>query len=227
MKNLTLLLATIGGTLLLIVGVALLFSKQNAVSNLPADEQKVVGERGREQIASGSSNLEATTAAQPQKKVVLAVFSDFQCPACGSLERSFLIAARQTYAGQVEFVYRHFPLDGLHAYARMAAWASEAAKDENSFWEYHDLLYKHQTEWSSLRSKEAVRTRMIEYALQLGIDKDKFIARMDSDDIKKRVEADVTDGNALGVNATPTVYLNNNKTAPQDLADQIKLLLNI
>ncbi|MCL4209006.1 DsbA family protein [Patescibacteria group bacterium] len=225
MKNLTLLLATVGGTLALVVGVAFLFSNKTATPTGPADQAKVVGQRNLEKLASDSATLDASTSAQPQKKIVLSVFSDFQCPACANLEKSFLINARTTYADQVEFVYRHFPLDSIHPYARMVAWASEAAREEGKFWEFHDLVFAEQSVWSSLSSKDAVKEKLIEYASQLNIDKEKFIARMESDEIKKRIETDVADGYALNVDSTPTIYLNNNKTAPQDLANQVRALL--
>lgn len=225
MKNLSLLLATIGGTLALVVVIAWLFSSKNVAPVGPADEVKVVGQKNLERLASASATLDATDSAQPVKKVVLSVFSDFQCPACANLERAFLMNARTTYADQVEFVYRHFPLDSIHPYGRMAAWASEAARDEGLFWEYHDILFQEQTVWSSLKSKDAVKEQLIQYASQLNIDKEKFIARMESDEIKKRIETDVADGLSLNVNSTPTIYLNNNETAPQDLANQVRALL--
>lgn len=225
MKNITLLLATVGGTLALVVAVAFLFSNKAAAPIGPADQVKVVGQRNLEKMAGSSATTEASVSAQPQKKVVLSVFSDFQCPACANLEEAFLINARTTYADQVEFVYRHFPLDSIHPYARMVAWASEAAREEGKFWEFHDLVFAEQSVWSSLTSKDAVKEKMIEYASQLNIDKEKFIARMESDEIKKRIETDVADGYALNVDSTPTVYLNNNKTAPQDLANQVRALL--
>lgn len=231
MKNLTLLLATVGGTLALVIGVAFLFSNKTAAPTGPADQTRVVGQRNLEKLASVSGTLDATSSAdasvsaQPKEKIVLSVFSDFQCPACANLERSFLISARTTYADQIEFVYRHFPLDSIHPYARMVAWASEAAREDGLFWEYHDLVFAEQSVWSGMTSKDAVKEKLIEYASQLNIDKEKFIARMESDEIKKRIETDVADGYALNVDSTPTVYLNNNKTAPQDLANQVRALL--
>ncbi|MDH5533706.1 MAG: DsbA family protein [Candidatus Pacebacteria bacterium] len=236
MKNLPLLIATIVGTLGLVIGVALFFSAPEEEA-LPAQESLVVGERALEELAQTGpvqEQAEVTDATDSTnvmeseviEKSTLVVFSDFQCPACKSLEDSFLTRNRAVYEDKVNLVFRHFPLDSIHPYARQAAWASEAAKDAGKFMEYHDLLFEKQAEWSSLNSKDDVRDVFIEYALELDIDKDNFIARMESDDIKKRVSDDVADGNSLKVNSTPTIYLDNNKTAPQDLAKQIELLLN-
>lgn len=243
MKNLPLLIATVVGTLGLVIGVTVFFSApQEAV--LLADTSLVVGQRALEELSQTEAieKTESETVVEVEvtdvtdstqamesevtEKSTLVVFSDFQCPACKSLEDSFLTRSRDVYLDKVNLIYRHFPLDSIHPYARQAAWASEAAKDEGKFWEYHDLLFENQATWSSMSSKDDVRDVFIEYALELDIDKDNFIARMESDDIKKRVSDDVADGNSLRVNSTPTIYLNNNKTAPQDLAKQIELLLN-
>ncbi|NCO12690.1 thioredoxin domain-containing protein [Candidatus Pacearchaeota archaeon] len=240
MKNLPLLVATIVGTLVLVVGVAVFFSAPEEAP-VAADPSIVVGDRalaelnqeieisGEEAMANvaieNDLDSDISNQAEVAERSTLVVFSDFQCPACKSLEESYLIRAREAYSGQIDLVYRHFPLDSIHPYARQAAWASEAAREEGKFWEYHDLLFENQSIWSSLTSKDDVRDAFIEYAVELDIDKDNFIEKMESDEIKERVNADVADANALRVNSTPTIYLNNNKTAPQDLSKQVEILL--
>lgn len=253
MKNLPLLIATIVGTFALVIGVAVFFSTPEEAST-PEDPSLVVGQRALEELsqnqlegtenskvlgdeATGSIEIsdislttEPTTETEDTKeakeKATIVVFSDFQCPACKSLEESVLIRTRLAYSDRINLVFRHFPLDSIHQYARQAAWASEAARDEGKFWEYHDLLFKNQATWASLKSKDEVREAFIEYATELEIDKDKFIEKMESEEVKQRVNADSVDGNSLKINSTPTIYLNNNKTAPQDLSKQIELLLN-
>jgi protein-disulfide isomerase len=236
MKNLPLLVATIVGTLVLVIGVAVFFSAPTEAP-VSADQSLVVGERALADLntevvvdeVNPTENSEATDSSETKEdtieKETLVVFSDFQCPACKSLEDAYLIRARKVYSDQINLIFRHFPLDSIHPYARLAAWASEAARDEGKFWEYHDILYKNQTAWSGLTSKDEVRDVFIEYAVELDIDKDNFIEKMESDDIKIRVNSDVTDANSLKINSTPTIYLNNNKTAPQDLSKQIEILL--
>jgi protein-disulfide isomerase len=240
MKNLPLLVATIVGTLVLVVGVAVFFSAPEEVP-VVADPSLVVGERALADIKQETEvssedamakdpleNGEATDSSDSQEvveKSTLVVFSDFQCPACKTLEDSFLTRSRDIFSEKINLVYRHFPLDSIHPYARLAAWASEAAREEGKFWEYHDVLFETQPVWSSMTSKDEVRDAFIEYAVELDIDKDKFIEKMESDEIKERVNADVADANALKVNSTPTIYLNNNKTAPQDLSKQVEILL--
>lgn len=241
MKNLPLLVLTIVGTLVLVVGVAVFFSAPEE-SPVAADPNIVMGERALkdnqeaetntdQMVQDLSDSLEASqtgdleTNQEEVEMINLVVFSDFQCPACKSLEDSYLIRARQAYDDQINLVFRHLPLDSIHPYARLAAWASEAARDEGMFWEYHDLLFEKQADWSGLTSKDAVRDAFIEYAVELDIDKDNFIERMESEDVKERVSADVADANSLRLNSTPSIYLNSNKTAPQDLAKEVEKLL--
>lgn len=208
MKNLPLLISTIVGSLILVVGVAFFFSAPTEKKAQAVDQNLVLGK-----------NTEVSA-----DKPTVAVFSDFECPACATLEETFLRDLKIKYQDRVNFVFRQFPLS-IHPFAKLAAAASLAAGEQGKFWQYHDLLFANQGEWSALTSKDQVRDQFIEYALELEIDKADFIEKMESEDIKKRIAADVADGFSLKVNSTPTVYLNNNKTAPQDLSAQIELLL--
>lgn len=76
-------------------------------------------------------------------------YSDFQCPFCA---RSYPTMGQvlKDYAGKVKLVYKHFPLNSIHPKAQKAAEASECAKDQGKFWEFHDKLFENQTEWASL-----------------------------------------------------------------------------
>jgi protein-disulfide isomerase len=81
----------------------------------------------------------------------------------------------------------------------------------------HDFLFTKQSEWSASSS---ARDIFAQYAESLGMNVDQFKKDIDSDAVKNRIAADVTDGNALGINATPTFYLNNQKIEnPATLAD--------
>jgi len=208
MKNLPLLISTVIGSLILVIGVAFFFSAPEEQIAI-ADQSLVLGE---------STEVEV-------EKLTVAIFSDFQCPACANIEEIVLRGLKEQYKDQVNFVFRQFPLESIHPFARIAAYASLAAGEQNQFWQYHDLLFENQQIWSTLSSKEQVRDQFIQYAIELEIDKDDFIEKMESESIKEKVDADIADGFSLQVNSTPTIYLDNNKTAPQDLPAQIELLL--
>jgi protein-disulfide isomerase len=74
-----------------------------------------------------------------QAKVVLIEFSDFQCPNCARVHETLKELVSE-YGDNIARVYRSFPLDSIHAYARSAAEASECASDQDKFWEYADAL---------------------------------------------------------------------------------------
>ena len=139
--------------------------------------------------------------------VTLVEFSDFECPACGASAPAVkkLLA---TYPDQIQLVYRHFPLDSIHKYARLAAYAGEAAGLQGKFWEMHDILFAQQAQWSKADDAEAI---FVSYAQELELDVEKFSQDMDSQEVKDRVDQGVTDGNLAKVQATPTFFINGQK----------------
>lgn len=82
-------------------------------------------------------------------KVTIIEFSDFQCPYC---KRGFETISQvlKEYDGKVRLVFKQFPLNAIHPKAQKAAEASVCATDQNKFWEFHDILFQNQEEWSSL-----------------------------------------------------------------------------
>ena len=115
-----------------------------------------------EPITVAGNNPQPSQVAAPAKKVAVNVgaddhirgsinapvtiieFSDFQCPYCGSFHET-MQQVMASYPKDVRWVYRHFPLDGLHPYARQAAEASECAGDQDKFWEYTDGMFSNQS----------------------------------------------------------------------------------
>lgn len=140
----------------------------------------------------------------PAAPVTLIEYSDFQCPACAAFE-PLLDDISTTYGDQVRLVYRHFPLYTIHANAEAAAFAAEAAALQGKFWEMHDLLFDRQADWESLA---APIDMFVAYADLLELDVEKFKADLVSDAVRDRVKIDVSSGNAAGISATPTIYLN-------------------
>jgi len=135
-----------------------------------------------------------------QNAVVTVVeFGDFQCPACGVLHRVLQPVMRSDTGQSARFVFRQFPLP-QHERAQLAAEASLAAEAQGKFWEYYDLLFDNQ--------EALTRGDLERYAEQLGLDMAVFRAALDEGKYREAVQQDVNDGRALGVRATPTVYIN-------------------
>lgn len=224
MKNIPLLIGTILGTLILVVGAAVMFS-----GTAPVDDQgQVVVD---EALVTGTARhtLGADPTASESAQVVTVVeFSDFQCPACKASQPA-ITQVMQRYPDSVRLVFRHFPLDSIHPNARLAAQASEAVSqlDSEQFWPFHDSLFENQQKWADIRDRDELKDTFGQYAEGLGIDKTQFLERMEDNSIAEIVSQDVSSGTQLGVNATPTFYVNGIKTtAPQLLATVESLLSN-
>lgn len=139
----------------------------------------------------------------------LVEYSDFQCPACGS----YYPVVRQLsedFGENLRVVYRHFPLISIHPNAVPAARAAEAAGIQEMFWEMHDILFENQSEWSVEKDPEDF---FVTYAEELGLDVEKFEEDMNSQEVQDKINQDIVSGNQLGVNATPTFFLNGERIA--------------
>jgi len=131
-------------------------------------------------------------------------FSDLQCPACAQVQEP-LKQLLTKYEGKVSFVYRHFPLTNIHKNALAAAWGAEAANNQGKFWEWHDLLFARQTEWSELADP---KPKFIEYAKELGMDESKLISDMGGEEAKNIVSTDLLAATRYRLTGTPSFFVN-------------------
>jgi len=131
--------------------------------------------------------------------VTVVEFTDFQCSACGGMY-PIVEEVLKSYGTRVHFVIRNFPLTTVHPNAFNAAQAAEAAKAQGKFWEYIDLMFKNQNALDVDSLKK--------YATQVGLDRKRFDAELDSGKYIPIVRADMNDGDEYGVEATPTFYIN-------------------
>jgi protein-disulfide isomerase len=147
-------------------------------------------------------------------KVTMVEFGDFQCPACGAYEP----LVRQVVTDNktsLKIVFRHFPLTQIHQNALLAAKASEAAGLQGKFWEMHDMLYDKQNDWSGTLN---ARDSFVIYANTLGLDTTKFKNDLNSKAVEEKILAEYKEGVNLGVQGTPTFFINGKKIDnPQSL----------
>ena len=142
--------------------------------------------------------------------VTLEEFGDFQCPPCGKLSEP-INELQKKY--NLRVIFRQFPLP-MHANAKEAAFASEAAARQGRFWQMHDLLYREQAVWS--KSTDA-RVLFNAYAGMLQLDLGRFRKDMDSAEVQRQVEIDQQRGAVIGVKTTPTIFLNNEVVPPKQI----------
>jgi protein-disulfide isomerase len=145
--------------------------------------------------------------------VTLVEYSDFECPVCRSLH-DVLRGMLPNYAGKVRLVFKDFPLEQLHPWARTAAIAGRCAyqQDPQAFWKIYDFIYDNQ----EIISAANAWTKMMDYAGQSGLDADGFKACMAGPEAGAAVNASRANGQLLDVNSTPTVFVNGRRLVGAD-----------
>lgn len=201
MKNVGLLIGSLIVTLVVVIGVSVIFTKKaNAPAAPVVDTAQYLQ---KETHVRGNATASAT----------LVEFSDFQCPACKAAQ-PLVSELEKKYGDKLKVVYRHFPLRQVHPHAAIAARAAEAAANQNAFFVYHDKLFAEQATWE----KESDPSKFfLQYAKDLKLDTKKFETDLKDASLDERISVDEQDALALGVNATPTFYLNGKQTDAGDL----------
>lgn len=162
------------------------------------------------------------------KKVILVEYSDLQCPACKFFHDEITKWEKgdkevQQAMKNITFVYRHYPLTTIHQNSLQAAYAAEAASRQGKFFEMSDLLFTNQDSWAESEDPKKI---FAEYAKQLKLNTDQFTKDMDSSGVKDRVNQNISSGNEVQVNSTPTFFLNGTKVQVASLDEFKKLLID-
>jgi len=156
--------------------------------NLTAPESPVFQISTDDQPSKGNANASVT----------IVEFTDFQCPSCAQ-QHPVLERIVSEFGNRVRLVVRDFPLS-QHADAPKAAEAAEAARKQGKYWEYIAVLFRNQSALEVNKLKQ--------YATEVGLDRARFDAALDSSKFAEKVERDLLDGQRLGVNGTPAFYIN-------------------
>lgn len=141
----------------------------------------------------------------PDAPVTIVEFSDYQCPFCKRhVDETYpLIEEQYIDTGQVRYVFRDFPLTSIHPRAIPAANAARCvldAGDLDDYWAYHDILFKNQSNLSD----DALKT----YAQQVDVNAETVGECIDEGRFVDAVNADLADGQSLGVTGTPASFVN-------------------
>jgi len=137
-------------------------------------------------------------------KVTVAEFSDFECPHCREMYSILKIVEPEF--PQVRFVYKNFPLTEIHPWSMTAAIAARCAFQSSpaAFWKVHNQLFDNQDAITADNAWDEVT----DFATSAGLSADAFHTCMAAPDSKAKVEADLAEGKALGVESTPTFFIN-------------------
>ena len=164
--------------------------------------------RARQIVATAEDILDLSDDVDPDRDhirgprealVTLLEYGDFECPYCGQAEsvvRELLVS----FGDDLRYMWRHLPLNDVHATAQLAAEAAEAAATQGRFWDYYDLLFAHQGTYTP--------QDLVEYAQELGLDVERFRDELRRHVHTPRVAEDVASADASGVSGTPTFFIN-------------------
>lgn len=182
-------------TLALVVAASFIFGKQQPQqtpnSTDKVDEAKLLKDA-------------KDTKGDPRAPIRIVEFGDYQCPACGAAY-PITKAVVERNSSKIYFVFRNFPLS-VHPNSQISSKAAEAAALQGKFWEMHDILYEKQNEWATSQNPKDL---FDQYAKSIGLDQDKF--NSDINNVTGQVNSDYSLGNDVGVNSTPTFFINGQK----------------
>jgi protein-disulfide isomerase len=140
--------------------------------------------------------------------VLLAEFSDFQCPFCSKVP-GLVDEVLKAYPKEVKFVYKQYPLTQIHPNAMNAARAALAAHKQGKFWEMHDKLFANQSALQPDKLKE--------YAGQIGLNIPRFEKDMASSEVQKQIDEESRVADQSGVTGTPTLFVNGRRVQNRSL----------
>jgi len=150
-------------------------------------------------------NVDFNAAGDPNAPITITEYSDYQCPYCKRFSDETEQQLVETYAagGQIRFIYRSFGLF-IGPESQAAAEAAYCAGDQGKFWEFHDILFANHT---GENAGDYTNRKLQAFAETLGLDTTAFNSCLDSGKYKQRVTQDGIDGQAAGINATPTFVM--------------------
>lgn len=146
--------------------------------------------------------------------VTIAIFDDFECPYCAK-SVPLVKQVLDKYPGRVKLVFKNFPLSS-HRNARNAAVTALAANRQGKFWELHDLLFEN---YNSLNPK-----KIADLAALTGLDMAQLQKDLADPQLNALLNRDVSEGTAIGVRGTPTIYINGRLLPERSMAGFSRLI---
>ncbi len=200
-----------------VLGVTLLLLVGFAVASRPA---KVTKTESKPQVIDTTG---AWATGDDKVPVSVVEFADFQCPACGKAFPIIEQILKDYPSDKVRLVHRHFPLTQIHEHAMIAALTSEAAGAQGKFWGMHDLLYQHQDDWANSNDPMPF---FEQYAQALDLDLSQFKKDIKDKKGQASIERDQKEGDKVGVQATPTIFVNGQGISGVPTYDELKKVID-
>ena len=187
----------------ILIGLAIIFVIGFIIRALMAPEDTSTSNSQITQEDQAALKTGATLG-DPNSKVIVTEFGDYQCPACAQWHVFIKDTLLPKYQDKILFVFKNYPLP-IHKNAKSAAYAVEAAGLQGKFWEMHNLVYENQTEWENESDPNG---KFEEYANRSGINVDQWKKDRESSKVKDIVEKDTNLGEKLNLPGTPSFLVN-------------------
>jgi protein-disulfide isomerase len=156
--------------------------------------------------------------------VTLVIFSDFECGFCKEEAKVVRDNVTSAYPKEVRVVFKDFPLEPIHPWAKSASVAGRCVfrQNPNAFWDYHDWMFEHQGDITA----ETLKTRVLDFAKSKGLDPAAITTCMDGKEAVAAVENSQAQGRSLGINSTPTLFINGRKLVGQIPWQQLRQIID-
>ncbi len=164
-------------------------------------------------------------------KVTVVNYDDFECPFCARMHATLFPGLFKEYGDRVLFIYKDFPLEEIHPWAVHAAVDANclAAQNNDAFWDYADYLHGNQRVVSDAKGHDAQSAELDKLATLQGqkhnLDVPKLQACVKLQD-ERPVRASMHEADTIGVEATPTIYVNGQKLDGAVPEDEVRLALD-
>jgi protein-disulfide isomerase len=164
---------------------------------------------------------DSPTLGNADAKVTIVEFLDPECESCRAFNPSVKKLLKE-FDGKTRLVVRYMP---LHPNSVLAATFTEVAGEEGKYWQAQELLFNKQSEWGTKHGPPTneppadVPKLFVKYAMELGLDLNKFEAAVKENRFAAKLERDKKDGQANGVRQTPTIFVNGRQLARLNEAD--------
>ena len=148
----------------------------------------------------------------PDAKISIIEFSDFQCPFCARFHIQTLPLIIEEYIedGKVKLVFRDFPIQNIHPNALPASVAAECANEQGKFKEMHDILFENQNQWNKQETADAI-SLFNQYATEMNLDQEIFDSCLSNGKYIEEIKNDLEDGRDYGISGTPGFFIGNDQ----------------
>jgi protein-disulfide isomerase len=174
-----------------------------------------LNDMNKDVFAENRAKLElknAPSTGKPEAQITIVEFADFECPVCKQLHEA--VRGLLPNYPQVRFIFKDFPLEQIHPWARTGALAGRCAyqQDPKAFWKMYEYLYDNQDLFSAGNAWD----KTVDYAAQAGLNTGAFKACMTSPEAAAAVDASIANGKLLEVSSTPTLFVNGRRIIGAD-----------